>query len=239
MPCLDGGLRSQSPLLVLDYDHYQELFFLTHRCILSTVPGRQWALHGWYSVEFLIDIGCAASGERVQGLRIWGSRVFNSKRSSLHLLHQVKICLQTQKKKHIQSEIVVKGILVWHCTRQSLKENDLFQKMTGALMIIEKAYSKLYWCGFASHSFRCLPWASLFLLQASMLLRFPSCGLALTGDFYVTATQFRFTYMIFIFPESSRTSLYEYRVSSNPLPANGWSTFIVGDGVQVLKWCLL
>lgn len=57
-------------------------------------------------------------------------------------------------------------------------------------MIIEKAYRKLYWCGFASHSFKRLPWSSLFLLQASMLLRFPSCGLALTGDFYVTATQF-------------------------------------------------
>lgn len=83
--------------------------------------------------------------------------------------------------------------------------------MTRFFVIIEETYSKPYWSGFVSHHFKCLLWASLFLLQASLLLIFPPCGWALNRDLHVTATWFWFTFMIFTYPVSSRTSLDEYR----------------------------
>lgn len=85
---------------------------------------------------------------------------------------------------------MVQGILVRHWIQWNVKENELHKKMTRSFMVMQEAYRS----GFRRQSLKCLSWASLLFLQASIRLMFPPRGLAFTGDFYVTATVLIYIY---------------------------------------------
>lgn len=109
-----------------------------------------------YSVEFLTHIGCATSDVESKDCESQNGGCLTI--SILLFTCCIKLRSVCRfKKKKVQPETVVKGILLWHYSRCHLKENNLYQKMTTRFfMMIEEAYSKLYGWGFASHSFKCL-----------------------------------------------------------------------------------